>query len=159
MNVEDAIETALFASAIDIATFDAAHKAWPNASFDPPADAYMRVDHLPNGSQRLSIKSVNPHLYFGILQITVVAPLNVGVTAARQLAAEIADAYPADRTMTQWGTTVRVEKAPDVGRGFAGDAKWNVVVSIPYQSLALPGLILSLDFTKPRNSQYLPFLS
>lgn len=159
MNVEDAIETALFASAADIATFDSAHKAWPNVSFTPPTDAYMRVDHLPNGSQRLSIKGINPHLYLGILQITVVAPLHVGVTAARQLAAEIADAYPADRTMSKWGVDVRVEKAPDVGRGFDSDAAWNVVVSIRYQSIALPGLIFSLDFTKPRNSQYLPFLS
>jgi len=161
MTVEEAIEAALFGAVHDLVAFDAAHKAWPNVVFNPPAgEAYLRVSLLPNSGQRFFMNGYNPHLYLGILQLTVVAPLNAGSSEATRLAGEVAIEFPADRTFYESGINVRIERAPDVGQAFPVDASWNVPVSVRYDCIASQSLGGNgqLDFSLADNSQYIPLI-
>jgi hypothetical protein len=160
MNAEEAIEFALFGTVRDLSMFDADHKAWPNVSFEPPTDPYLRVDDLSNGNERVFIRSSAAHLYLGILQLTVVAPQNVGPSEAKRLAAAVAEAYPADRAVYDSAIKVRIEKAPDVMRPFLDETRWKVPVSIRYQAYAAPGMRGEgmLDFSQAQNSQYLSLI-
>lgn len=162
MTVEEAIERALFGAVRDLDQFAADHKVWATDILtDPPADTYLRVDLFPNGNQRLFIKSTAPHLYLGILQLTVVAPVAAGALAARRLAEDVAAEFRTDDELTEGGVTVRIEKVPDVLRPFKSDASWNVPVSIRYQCYARqssPGGVAMLDFSVPANSQYVVLL-
>ncbi len=137
MTVEENIEAALFGAVRDLSAFDAAHKAWPNVTFGSSPDAaYLRIELLPNGNERFFAKGSDPHLYLGILQLTVVAPLNAGPSSATQLAGQVAAEFPADFAIYEDGLKVRVEKAPDVGQALPVDASWNVPVSIRYECFA-----------------------
>lgn len=159
MNVEEAIEDALFGTVRDLETFDDDAKAWPNVSFEGAVDtARLRVDHLANGNQRIFIKGAAPHLYLGILNLTVLSPLNAGPTEPTRLAAAVAAAYPPDMVVYGSGIKIRIQKAPDVMRAFPDDASWNVVVSIRYEAYAAPGMRSEgmLDFSFEHNSQYIP---
>lgn len=164
MTVEEAIEAALFGAVRDLDVFDADRKAWPDVAFVPPAgESYLRVELLSNGNQRLFIKGSNPHRYIGILQLTVVSPLNQGPSIATRLAGKVAAEFHADDDFTEGGITVRIEKAPDVLPAFPVAASWNVVVSIRYESFASPTAVVppgvpGLDFSVPGNSQYIPLI-
>jgi hypothetical protein len=161
MNVEEAIEEALFGSVRDLETFDDDAKAWPNVSFEAAADtSRLRVDHLANGNQRIFIRGAAAHRYLGILNLTVISPLDAGPAEPTRLAAAVAAAYPADRIIVASGIRLRIEKAPDVMRAFPDEKSWNVVVSVRYEAYAVPGMRAEgmLDFSFEHNSQYISLL-
>lgn len=134
--VEETIEGLLFGMVRDLDLEDETPVAWPNTKFDPPAGAYLRVQHLPNVSERLFLKGSAPHLRQGILQLTVVTALGAGATAATALAGAIAAQFPADRSEYADGVRLRVQKAPDLAQPIADGAAWLVPVSIRYECLA-----------------------
>ena len=163
MTVEEAIEAALFGAVRDLDVVEDDRKAWPNVPFTPPSgEAYLRVALLPNGNQRLFMKGSDPHLFLGILQLTVVAPLNQGSSAATQLAGEVAAEFRADEALYESGIKVRIERAPDIGQAFPVDAAWIVPISIRYECFAqqsrASGDVGRLDFSVPGNSQYIPLI-
>jgi hypothetical protein len=133
MTIEERIEAALFAHTLTLALDGAPPIAWPNATFNPPAGAYIRVDHFPNANSRLLVKGSAPHLRQGILQLTVVAPLNVGPTLATGLAGAIAEHFPADLALFEEGTKVRIQAAPDVMDADKTDVSNDVPVSVRYE--------------------------
>jgi hypothetical protein len=163
MTIEEAIEAALFGAARDLTVFGSARKAWPNVTFSPPAgEPYLRVSLLPNSGQRFFIKGTDPQLYLGILQLTVVSPLNQGSSVATRLAGEVASEFPADRALYEDGVKVRIERAPDVGQAFPNDATWVVPVSIRYEcfesTVSHSSYTPGLNFDDPQNSQYVVLL-
>lgn len=148
MSPQDSIEVRLFEEVRDLPLFAASAKAWPNVAFDPPdGETYLRVDHLPNTIERLFVKGSDPSLYRGILQLTVVAPLNGGASAATGLAGEVAGYFPADLALMTWDSMkIRIERAPDVAPAFRNGHAWMVPVSVRYEVLGgAPEVDLILD--------------
>ncbi|WP_024586007.1 DUF4128 domain-containing protein [Aliihoeflea sp. 2WW] len=134
-SIEESIETALFTRANGLAALTGLAISWPNVSFTAPLSGrYLRVSHLPNQTQRLFINSA-AHRRPGILQISVVVPLNVGASAATRMAGQVAEHFPMDLRMTPGGVSVRVTKAPDIAPALKEDAAWIVPVSVSYEAL------------------------
>jgi len=136
MAVEDNIEAALFGHVAELELTPALPVAWPNTAFTPGAGAYLRVDHLPNATERFLLKGSDPHHRRGILQLTVVCPLNKGPAPATNLAGRVALHFPADRALYGGGTKVTITKAPSIAPALKTDASWDVPVSVSYECFA-----------------------
>lgn len=134
MTVEEKIEAALFARVRTLDLDGDPPLAWPNIAFKPPAGPYVRVEHLPNRVTRLFLKGSAPHLRQGILQLTVVTPLNAGPEDATALAGAVAEHFPADLALYEDGIKVRVQRAPDVMPAEKSDTSWSVRVDVYYDS-------------------------
>ncbi len=159
MTVEEIIEHALFSVVRDMYVFAADRKAWPNVNFNPSLRvAHLKIDLLPNDNERLFVKSSDPTLYMGILQLTVVSPLNAGPQAATQLGGLVAGEFLSDRVVYEHGFKVRIIGAPDVMNPVKVDASWNVPVSVRYECLGNPKFAADLDFSILSNSQYVPLI-
>lgn len=88
--------------------------AFPNVPFSPPSDGkYFIPNFMPNTSDRLVIDPNGTHRVYGLLQVTVVWPLDDGEDRAYDKASEVEGLFPCD---LQLGTLprVRITKAPDV---------------------------------------------
>jgi hypothetical protein len=135
LTIEERIEATLFRYAAIITTEADPTKVWPNSTYTPSA-LYLRIDHMPNRNERLYLKGTNPHLRQGILQITVVSPLNVGPTVATRVAGQVAENFPAELKLYDYGVLLTIQEAPSVGQAFPNDATWVVPVSIRYYVFA-----------------------
>lgn len=133
MSVETTIEAALFGRVRTLDLDGDPPVAWPNRAFTPPG-TYIRVEHLPNRVTRLFLKGSDPHLRQGILQITVVTPLNAGPEDATALAGAVAEHFPADLALYEDGIKVRVQRAPDVMPAEKSDTSWSARVDVYYDS-------------------------
>lgn len=132
--VEASIQAALFARAASLVLSPVHPVAWPNVAFTAPANKkYLRVTHFPNTTERTYIGSNEPHMHQGILQITVIAPLNSGESAARELAGVVADHFPCDLPLF---AGVRVERRATVGSKITTDTEIQIPVSIRYRGEA-----------------------
>ncbi len=160
MTAEEAIQTVLFERVRDLETFAADHKDWPNITFTPPTDSWLRIDLLSNAGERFFLKGTDPHLFHGILQLTVVSPFNAGPVLAKGLAGEVSGHFPPDLTLYEGDFKIRIERAPDITDPFRADASWQVPVSIRYQCFAPPNInyVAGLDFSFFQNSQYIPLI-
>lgn len=139
MTVAESIEAAVFGMVRDLSVFSEDEKAWPNIAFTPPViGPYVEIRNLPNGNERMFIRGNDPHRYLGILQLTVVAPLNEGPSIAEALAGQTAEEFPADLVVYSDGIRVQIQKAPDVMGAFRTEVSWNTVVSIRYECLTPP---------------------
>lgn len=135
MTIEEKIESALMSRVSSLALSPPLPVAWPNNDFSsvPP---YLRVDLFRNRSQRVAIKGNAPHRRLGILQVTVVSPLNVGPASAMSITGQVAEHFPADLMLDYDGIGVRIMSAPDVLSAGKQDAFWSVPVSIQYECWA-----------------------
>lgn len=87
--------------------------AWPNLSFTPPASGkFLRVDFIPNRVDRVFIGSGEPHQMRGLLQVSVMWPLNAGTDAPYDIAGAIVAAYPVDLPLWDGDLRVRVYERP-----------------------------------------------
>lgn len=108
--------------------------AWPNLNFTVPADGkYLRVQHIPNVTQRLHINSDGAHRYLGLLQITVHWPKNRGEIEPRRIAAAIVAHFPCDLRLVEEGDTVRITKRPAAADLMQDDAGTMIPVMVEYE--------------------------
>ena len=135
MTIEEKIDAALGARVASLALSPPLAVAWPNNVFEA-APPYLRVAFFRNRNQRIGIKGSSPHRRLGILQVTVVTPLNAGPGPAVSIAGRIAEHFPADLVLDHDGISVRIEAAPDVLSDTKDEASWNVPVSIRYECFA-----------------------
>lgn len=136
MTIESSIEVALFTQVLEMDLTGEPRIAWPNVSFTPVVGvSHIKVDHFPNRNTRTLIKGSAPHTRQGILQFTVVTPLNGGATVATNLAGEIAEHFPADLALYDDGVKVRIQQAPDVIDPQDTDVSWTVRVDVRYEAL------------------------
>lgn len=133
MTIESNIETALFDRVADLVLSPVLPVSWPNANFRPPDDGlYMAVKHFPNGTSRYSQGGADPQQYIGILQLTVVTPLNKGPANATQIASEVAEHFNTGLIMRSGNVKVTVTKAPEVATAITTDSSYDVPVSVEY---------------------------
>jgi len=135
LTIEERIEKTLFAYADVIATEADPPKVFPNDNFTPTA-LYLRIEQAPNHNERLFMRGIDPHFRQGILLIAVVSPLNVSSSPATKIAGQVAENFPADLALYNYGIKLRIQEAPYVGRAFPDVAAWIVPVSIRYQVFA-----------------------
>lgn len=116
--------------------------ALPATEFSKPVDAngtlpYVQVRHLPNANQRIMINRGKCRRT-GILQLDYAHPLHLKFTNEQltQQAGLIAEHFPQDEPMKFDDLAVRVERAPDVGRGAEDSGYWRIPVSIRYDCFA-----------------------
>lgn len=111
--------------------------AWPNEAFTPSAQAaYLRIDMIPNTTQRVFIGSTDPHRYRGILQIGVMARLNQNLAVGMEIAGDVADHFPADLRLTAHDVTVRVTSHPSLGPAQPQATHLMIPVSIEFEAWA-----------------------
>lgn len=134
--VEENIEAALFARVASLDLTPAREIAWPNVPFTPPAAGYVEVLHFPNRPQRLFLRGSDPHFRQGILQLTVVGPLNEGPTPATTAAGAIAAHFPADLALYSEGLKVKVQAAARIWPADKTDTSWTVQLDVPYECFA-----------------------
>lgn len=133
-SVESSIASALMARVNTLVLSPVHPVYWPNVAFTPPANKkYLRVTHFPNTTERSYIGSNEPHLHQGILQITVVAPISSGESAAREIAGIVADHFPCDLPLF---AGVRVERRATLGSMITTDTEIQIPVSIRYRGEA-----------------------
>lgn len=135
MTIEEKIQRALGGRVAALVLSPPLTIAWPNNVL-APAPPYLRIDYFPNRNQRIVIKGSGPHRRLGILQITVVSPLNVGPDPSLSIAGRVAEHFPADLELHYDGVGVRIRQAPDVLPASKEDASWDVPISIEYECFA-----------------------
>jgi hypothetical protein len=135
MTIEEKIQRALADRVKSLSLTPSLPVAWPNNTVEMTRP-YLRVDYMPNRTQRIGIKGSAPHRRRGILQLTVVAELNAGPDPALSIAGQVAEHFPTDLVLTYDGVSVRIFKAPDVLPAMKEDASWDVPVSIEYECFA-----------------------
>jgi len=109
--------------------------AYPNLTFSPPASKkYLRVQFLPNTTDRPFIGSNAAHRFQGLLQVSVYWPLNKGEDGPRQDAGAIAEHFPADLMLDRDGVRVRITKRPSLGPMLIEDTAIQIPVSIQWEA-------------------------
>jgi hypothetical protein len=138
--VEAAIWAALKARVqlLDTAIVPQSQIAWPKVAFTPPAGKpYIRVHHLPNQTERVTINTGKHHRP-GILQLSLLVP-NAGSWDHEQTlgqAGRIAAHLPADLKLNAYGVEVRISKAPSIAQALADGAYWHLPISVNYDCFA-----------------------
>lgn len=109
--------------------------AYPNMAFTPPDNRiFLEVRHSPNMVGRMTIESDGPHRYFGIFQISVHGPLDIGSSADQEKAGIIATWFPADTKMKNGDLVVRVMGDPTVAESMPIKDDLVTPVSVEYET-------------------------
>lgn len=113
--------------------------AWPNDPFTKPnpPTAWIDLDFFANLNTRRALKGSNAHIRQGILQLTVMVPIDTQTEVVRDLADEIAEGFPADLELFEQDIKVRIQQSPDVMSGSKSQdgVWWEKPVSIRYETL------------------------
>jgi hypothetical protein len=134
LTIEQEIQTALFERVASLVLSPVLEVSWPNVNFDPPEnESYIVVKQFPNGNTRYSQTGSDPQLYIGILQITVITPLNKGPSDATQIAGEVAEHFNTGLIMRSGVAKVVVTKAPEVATAITTDSSYDVPISVEYE--------------------------
>ena len=140
-SVEASIETALFGRVATISFspdwtpgFRAETQiAWPNVVFSPaPSGPYLRVSHLPNTVDQVSLGETGINRHVGLLQVSVVWPLNVSASPAIEAAGQIARHFKRGTTLSSAGLSIRIHRPPVVGRMIQEDTVIHVPVTVSW---------------------------
>ncbi|WP_417702363.1 DUF4128 domain-containing protein [Pseudophaeobacter sp.] len=110
--------------------------AWPNVDFTPPENQkYLRVQFVPNVTQRQWIASDGVHRYLGLLQVSVFWPKGQyeGELRPREIAGQVAAHFPCDHQMTEDDVTVRVMERPTVADMLPEDSRVHIPVTIQWE--------------------------
>jgi hypothetical protein len=129
----EAVMAALFARIMTLP--NAPPIAWPNVSFTRPADGrFLRVQFVPNATNRRFIGSDDPHQYLGLLQISAYDKLIWGEHSVRQAAGQVAAHFPTDLRLGEIG--VRITKRPNVSDMIIEEDRVQVPVMIEWECYA-----------------------
>ena len=131
MSVEEDVEIALFEQAKKYTDLPV---VFPNYDAGPPVDgsAYVEVTHFRNGSRIITLN--NEDQFIGILQMLVRIPLGEGPGEARKRAGDIAALFPKNLSLRSNGVRVMVSKRPVLGTAAPTDVKYELPVSIHYET-------------------------
>lgn len=134
MGINATIQNALFKKLNELVLSPALPVAWPNVDFTAPVGGkYLTVDLLPNTNLRLYQPNDSPHYRQGLLQVTVVAPLDSGTGYALGVADAIADHFPASLILYESGAKLGIQRTPDIAPPLRDDTTWRVPVTIRYE--------------------------
>lgn len=137
MTAETLIMEALFARLSTLVLAPVHPVAWPNIAFTPPADhRYLRVQYVPNLTNRVLIDSDGPHQMLGLMQVSVYDEKGKGESRAREMAGLVAEHFPTDLKLHSAPITVRMTKRPDVRDLIVEDAAVQIPVMVEWECWA-----------------------
>ncbi|MDD5385349.1 MAG: phage tail terminator-like protein [Gallionella sp.] len=128
VNIRAALETALNAMTPALAT------AWENSAFSPPGQTtpFQQVAILFAQPENLEFGS--SYRQAGYMQITLQYPLQTGPSAAATRAELIKSVFPRGASFVKSGTTVVIEKTPEVSPGYVDGDRYSVPVKVRFFS-------------------------
>ncbi|MGY3265801.1 phage tail terminator-like protein [Lysobacter sp. HA35] len=98
-----------------------------------PALPYLRVNLLRATTTSATLDGAH-RAYRGLLQVSIVAPIDAGPGVAEGIADEIAALFPVNQAMTASGLTVRTIGPASVAPALQHESDYTVPVSIPYRT-------------------------
>lgn len=113
--------------------------AWPNVDFTPPADQrFLRVQFVPNTTERQWIASDGVHRYVGLLQVSAFWPKGQyeGELRPREMAGQVAAHFPCDLILVEEDVEVRVTERPHAADMLVEDSVVHIPVTIPFEAYA-----------------------
>ncbi|QHJ77689.1 MAG: hypothetical protein [Bacteriophage sp.] len=109
--------------------------AFPNVKFKPPDGNYLEVRYLPNSNRNFLIGNDDPTQHIGILQITVITPLNVGQIKPYDIAGELVEHFKKGTQLQRDDVIVTVYSKPSIAPAIIDNDRFRVPVSIQYQCI------------------------
>lgn len=108
--------------------------AWPNVAF-AGTGAHLEVQYLPNRNVRPFVADDGETIHQGLLQVSVVTPLDAGITPALETAGLVVEYFPAGLALSGSGVTARVTAKPSVAPPLTEAATLRTPVTIPWRAL------------------------
>lgn len=107
---------------------------YENVAFTPVANVpYQKAFLLPAEPENPTMGDAYRR-YVGVFQVTLCYPINTNALAIQTRAEAIANHFKRATSMIEAGQTVLVLRTPTISAAFVTDDRYNVVVSIFYQS-------------------------
>lgn len=131
MSVEADIHAALMARAETLTGYT---MIWPQKGGDHPAGEHVRVSHLPNDNDPLSL-SGQTYVRQGFLVLTLVTDLGLYEATTKRKAGEIAAHFPRGLRLTRGSVTVTIS-GHSVRAGRAEEGRWETPIFISYRCAA-----------------------
>jgi hypothetical protein len=108
--------------------------AYPNVVYDPPETGYLRVTHLPNTTEQVTLGSSGRNRHFGLLQVDVMWPKGAGNVAPMEIAAAVISHFKRGTSFTQNSVLILINSPPSVAPAIDADPYMQIPVTIPYQA-------------------------
>lgn len=112
--------------------------ALPGKPFTPDAAAgYLRVTHLPNRAEQVTLGSDGYNQHRGIFQVDVLQPASAGIVVAAEIAGAVAAHFKRGTNITREGALIRVTAPPSIAQALQSAPFIQIPVSIPWAVEAL----------------------
>lgn len=107
--------------------------AFENATFDPPAAAYLELFIIPALTTSETVDGGH-RSYRGVVQINIRTALNIGPGKAEGIAADLNGLFPVNLRLTDGSFAVQVITPAAKARGFPSGGTYLVPVSFRYRA-------------------------
>lgn len=132
--VESIIPSILFTHMATLVLSPPLPIAYSDAAFTPPATAYLQVDFIPNTNVDQFLSDDGTVQHRGLLQVTVVHPVNIGVIKPNEIAGLIVQHFAKGTKLYRDGVKVRIYAKPSVAPPLQEPDRLRVPVVISYQA-------------------------
>lgn len=112
-------------------------RAYPNLKFTPPKDGkWLRLDFILGRLDRIAIGSGEKHRQQGLLQASIMWPLDKGTDAPTDVAAEVIRRFPADLKLWEQdqAVSVRITQRPAMGPALIDETSLMVPVTVEWEA-------------------------
>ena len=111
--------------------------AWPNRDFTPPQAGgkpipYLRIFHIPNTVDQISLGEAGINRYVGLLQVSVMWPLNVAASPAIEAAGQVARHFKRGTVISNSGLHIRINRPPVVAAVIKEETMIQVPVTVSW---------------------------
>jgi hypothetical protein len=130
--IEAKIFEGLMARMASLTTSPSMPVAWPNVSYDPPSTGYLRVSHLPNETDQVTLGTSGQNRHMGLLQVDVMWPKGEGSVDPLEVAAQVVAHFKRGTTFTQNSVDIRIVSPPSISPPLDDDPFRAYPVTIPY---------------------------
>lgn len=109
--------------------------AWPGEAFDATGP-FLSVSEVMTPAERLSLRAADPHRLRGSILLRLSIPMSDKQPREvwRELAAQIATAFPADLLLNYDGQTVRVREKASVTGAYQDGGWWHQTIQIRHEA-------------------------
>lgn len=107
---------------------------WPLDEFHlDPTKNQVIVSYIPNISERPNLANDSTHYYEGIIQLTLMSPLNRTLEQILQVAAGLVDVLPESSRLEFDGVRVYIAKRGDITQTYRDENMWRTPINIRWK--------------------------
>lgn len=109
--------------------------AWPGVPYTPDGTLYLRVSHMPNTVEQVTLGAAGYNRHEGMFQVSVMVPKGTGEVTGRSIGEEISAVFKRGTTILRDTTYIRIIRPPVVGSAFyeSDEAYIQIPVTVRYQ--------------------------